>query len=164
MATETTASGWTVYYEVEPGVTALAAAGGSNTTVDMPISPVNAGAVTIARARVTQGTVVLPTNVSFERQVVPIFTRRGCVGCHQGKREGAELGGLKLDGKADKVYDELMEDPTRVVVADPEASLVLTKPLFEYPPDGHPNVTFANRLDPDWLLIKGWIVEGALEN
>jgi hypothetical protein len=163
-AIASSASGWAVYFELDPGITVMGAADGANMTVDMPISPVNAGAVTIADARVTDGIVTLPTNVSFRTQVVPIFEDRGCVGCHQGKREGAELGGLKLDGKADKVYDELMEDPTRVVVGNPDASLLLTMPLREDPPDRHPNITFANTLDPDWMLLRAWIVEGAQEN
>ena len=163
-ATASSTSGWAIYFELDPGITLMAAAGGASLTVDMPISPVNAGAVTIADARITDGIVTLPTNVSFRTQIVPIFEDRGCVGCHQGKREGAELGGLKLDGKAAKIYDELMENPTRIVVADPDASLVLTMPLREDPPDRHPNITFANTLDPDWMLLKAWIVEGALEN
>jgi hypothetical protein len=163
-ATATTSSGWAVYFDVDPGITIMAAAGGANLTVDMPISPVNAGTVTIAEARVIDGVVQPPTNVSFEDQIVPIFEDRGCVGCHQGKREGAELGDLKLDGSAAKIYDELMEDPTRVVVADPDRSLVLTMPLREDPPDRHPNITFANTLDPDWMLLEAWIVEGAQEN
>ena len=163
-ATMTSASGWVIYFEVDSGVAGMAAAGGANLTVDMPVSPIQAGTVTIAEVTVRDGAVMVPTNVSFSNQVVPIFERRGCTACHSGNNVGNDLGGLALNGGDNKVYDELMEDPTRVVVAMPAQSLVLRMPSREDPPDSHPNITFASPADPDYLLILGWITEGALEN
>lgn len=37
-------------------------------------------------------------------------------------------------------------------------------PSAEDPPDGHPNITFASPLDPDYLTILVWIREGAKDN
>jgi hypothetical protein len=164
-ATATSSSGWAIYFEVDPGITTLTAAAGANYTVDMPTSPINAGAVTIVNAKVTDGAAVLPMNVSFSQQVVPIFSQRGCDNCHSGNGPGRDLGGLTLDGGANLIYRELVEeDPTRVVVATPETSLVLTMPSREDPADPHPNITFTGATDPDYLLIKVWIAEGALDN
>jgi len=164
-ATQTSASGWVIYFELDPGIAGMSAGTGADVTVDMPISPINAGAVTIVSAGVTDGATVLPTNVSFSQQVFPIFDRRGCQSCHSGNGAGRDLGGLTLDGSAHLVYRELvMENPARVVVAAPETSLVLTMPSRESPPDAHPNVTFTGPTDPDYLLILGWITEGALDN
>ena len=164
--TATSASGWVVYFDVMPGVVGLEAAAGSGLTVDMPLSPINAGAVTIVRAKVTEGAVVAPTNVSFMNDVFPVFRARGCVGCHEkGNGIGRRLGDLTLNNDANLAYRELVEERlTRVVVAAPDSSLLLTRPLREDPADVHPNVTFANTLDPDYQKIRAWIAEGAKPN
>jgi len=163
-ATSTSASGWVVFFEVPPGVAVLAQTANATITLDMPSSPINAGTVTIADAKVTDGAAVLPTNVSFSTQITPIFTNRGCVACHSGNGPGKDLGGLMLDGG--NVYKELvLEKPnTRVKVGMPEESLVLTMPSREAPPDGHPNITFASPTDPDYLKLLVWIREGAKDN
>ena len=163
-ATSTSSSGWVVFFEITAGVATLAQQATATVTLDMPSSPINAGAVTIADAKVTDGPAMLPTNVSFSTQVVPIFTNRGCVACHSGNGPGKDLGGLMLDGG--NVYKELVEERpnTRVKVGMPEASLVLTMPSRESPPDGHPNITFASASDPDYLKLLVWIREGAKNN
>ena len=164
-ATATSGSGWAVFFELDPGVAGMTASVGSNLTLDMPVSPINPGAVTVVTVRATDGETTLPTNVSFSNQIVPIFERRGCTACHSGNGAGRDLGGLTLDGGNNLIYRELREESaTRVVVATPETSRVLTMPSREDPPDNHPNVTFASSTDPDYLLILGWITEGALEN
>lgn len=163
--TATSASGWVVFFEVNPGVVELAQAAAPTVTLEMPTSPVNAGAVTVAKVKATAGAPAMPANVSFAGQVVPIFSRRGCAACHSGNGPGRDLGGLTLDGGTKPIYRDLvMEDPTRVVLAKPETSLVLTMPSREDPPDRHPNVTFTGPLDPDYLTILVWIREGAKEN
>ena len=160
-ATATSASGWAVFFEVPPGVVTL-----NGTTLVMPSSPIGAGAVTIADAKVGDGTPTpMPTNVSFSTQVFPIFSARGCVACHSGGGPGKDLGGLMLDGGANLAYKELtMENPLRANKAMPEKSLVLTMPSAESPSDGHPNVTFTGPQDPDYLKILVWIREGAKLN
>jgi hypothetical protein len=163
-ATATTTSGWAVFFEVPVGVVSLGPA--ATATVDMATSPINAGVVTLADATVTDGAQVLPTNVSFLNTVFPIFSNRGCVACHSGGGPGKDLGGLHLDGGANLAYRELVEERpnTRVKLATPELSLVLTFPSREDPPDRHPNITFASATDADYLKILVWIREGARNN
>ncbi len=165
-ATASSASGWAVFFEVPAGAVALGSPAGATVTLDMATSPINAGLVTLAEAKVTNGVVPLPTNVSFANTVYPIFTNRGCVACHSGGGIGKELGGLKLDGSANSAYKELvLEQPnTRVQTATPDNSLVLRYPSREEPPDRHPNITFASALDSDYLKILVWIREGARDN
>jgi len=166
-ATASLSSGWAVFFEVPVGVVSLAQPAGAIVTLDMAVSPLNAGAVTIADAKVTDGPpAALPTKVLFATQIAPIFTNRGCVACHSGGGIGKDLGGLTLDGPASKIYRELVEEipDRRVRRQTPETSLVLTMPSREDPPDGHPNVTFTSTRDPDYLKLLVWIREGALEN
>lgn len=165
-ATSSSSSGWAVFFEVPVGVASIGQPATATVTLDMAVSPLAAGTVTIADAKVTDGGLVLPTNVSFATQIVPIFSLRGCQACHSGGGIGKDLGGLTLDGSANLIYKELvLERPdTRVRVAAPETSLVLTMPSRESPPDAHPNVTFTSALDPDYLKLLVWIREGAKEN
>jgi hypothetical protein len=165
-ATSSSTSGWVVFFEVPPGVISLGQAATATATLAMPSSPVAGGSVTIATAVVTDGAPPpLPTNVLFATQVFPIFTNRGCVGCHSGNGPGRDLGGLTLDGSANLVFKELTtESALRVVTATPEKSLLLTMPSAESPSDGHPNVTFTGPQDPDYLKIYAWIKEGAKDN
>ena len=165
-AMASTASGWAVFFEVPPGVVALGVAATATVTLEMASSPVASGAVTIADVKVTDGAPMPPpTNVSFSQTVFPIFTNRGCVGCHTGSGPGKDLGGLMLDGGANLAYRELtLEDPTRAKTVMPETSLVLTMPSAESPPDSHPNVTFTGPQDPDYIKILTWLREGATQN
>ncbi|MFN0249637.1 MAG: hypothetical protein ACKV2T_22325 [Kofleriaceae bacterium] len=164
-ATASTASGWAVFFEVPAGVVTLGAPLGVDLSIDMPISPINPGTVTIASA-VIGASIELPTNVSFLATVFPIFAARGCVACHSGGGIGKDLGGLHLDGGANLAYRELVTERqgVRVNLTTPEMSLVLTKPSREDPPDTHPNVTFTGPSDPDYLKIVVWIREGARNN
>jgi hypothetical protein len=165
-ATSSSMSGWAVFFEVPPGVVSLGTAATANVTLEMATSPVGNGTVTIAEVKVTDGAPApLPTNVSFSTSVFPIFTARGCVGCHSGGGPGKDLGGLMLDTGTNPVYRELRtENPLRADPMNPEKSLVLTMPSAESPADRHPNVTFTGPQDPDYLKILVWIREGAKQN
>jgi hypothetical protein len=162
---ETSASGYVVFFALSPGLTGVTAADGSGLTLDMPLSPVVAGAVTLADVAVVEKAPGVPVAVSFATDIVPIFARRGCDACHSGGGIGKDLGGLMLDGSVNKIYSELVEErPGRVNLLMPETSYVLTLPSREDPADRHPNVTFASALDPDYLLLLGWIQQGAQQN
>lgn len=169
-ATATSASGWVVWFEVTPGLTKLSTPMGAPATLDMAISPISAGTVTIAQIRAVDGAPVVPKNVSFANQIVPIFRLvaeggRGCAACHSGGGIGRDLGGLTLDASANLIFKELtQEDPLRVQPLAAEQSQLLTYPSRENPPDRHPNVTFTGPLDPDYLKILVWIREGAKDN
>jgi len=160
-ATTSSSSGWAVFFDVPTGTAQLGTAANATVTLSMDAEPVGAAQLTLAHGAPP----ALPTNVSFANQVVPIFTSRGCVGCHSGNGPGKDLGGLQLDGGVPKIYSELtVENPLRVQVATPEKSLVLTMPSAENPPDAHPNVTFTSSSDPDYEKILVWIREGAKNN
>jgi hypothetical protein len=161
--TASSSSGYAVYFEVAPGSVEVGIAASATVTVDMAVSPVNAGTVTLAEARVSDGAPMLPVNVSFADDVFPIFTARGCIACHTGAGEGKKLGNLALNA-VNPAYDELvLESLTRVNRENPEASLLLTKPLLEVPAN-HQNATFTSTQDPDYLKILVWIGEGAKKN
>ena len=168
---ETSASGLVVLFEVDPGLVSFGSLPDSGFSLSMPDSPVAATAVTIADVTVgDDGSVDVPTNVSFSRDIAPIFPARGCVFCHDGGGIGKDLGGLHLNGAPEKMYKELAQEISpnhgtlRVDVNNPAQSLMLRMPGREDPPDAHPNVTFASADDPDYILIHAWISEGALEN
>jgi len=168
---QTSASGLVVLFEVQPGLVSFGALADSGYVLTMPDSPVAATAVTIADITVGEdGAPIVPTDVSFSQDIGPIFEARGCVFCHDGNGIGKDLGGLHLNGSAEKMYKELVEEISpnqgvlRVDRLDPERSLMLTMPTREDPPDRHPNVTFASSADPDYQMILAWIREGALDN
>jgi hypothetical protein len=164
--TASSTSGWAVIFNVPPGVVSLGAAVNATATLAAPSAPVAANTITLVRATVTDGAPpALPTNISFATSVVPIFSARGCIGCHSGNGPGKDLGGLQLDGGVMKIFKELTEeDPTRANPLMPEKSLVLTMPSAESPSDSHPNVTFTGPQDPDYIKILVWLREGAKNN
>jgi hypothetical protein len=165
-ATMTSASGWVVYFDLAAGVIGMRAAPTANVTLDMPVSPISAEVVTVARVRTTDGKFEPPKDVSYLNQVFPIFKKRGCEACHAaGNGPGRQQGDLTLNSDSALVYRELtIERPGRVVPTAPDTSLLLTMPSREEPPDRHPNVTFTSTFDPDYQLIRAWIAEGALQN
>lgn len=163
-AVTTSASGWVVFFDVPAGVSSLTQSATSTITLAMATSPIEAGAVTVAEILFTNSEPPMFRDVSFRRQIVPIFTTRGCVACHTKGQSGDKIGGLNLSGAADKVFKELFELPRRVVIGVPEQSLILTKPSRESPPDGHPNVSFASAADVDFQKLYVWIKEGAKMN
>ncbi len=170
-ATATSASGWIVFFEVDPGLVGLTADAASGLALDMPLSPIAPATATVATMHVIDGGIDLPTNVSFTNDVRPIFDLRGCDNCHSGSGPGRDLGGLTLDGSVNLIHRELTEESAvtsqtaqRIDLLSPEDSLVLTMPSAEDPADQHPNTTFTGPLDPDYLKILVWIREGALEN
>jgi hypothetical protein len=165
-ATASSTSGWAVFFDVPAGLVGLSQGPSSVTTIDMPTLPSAAGVVTIAEGKVTRGAPVLPRNVSFAAQVVPMFSARGCAACHSGGGPGKDQGGLTLAGSSNLIYRELVEERPgiRVNLALPERSLVLTMPSAEDPPDPHPTIVFTGPRDPDYLKLLVWIREGAKQN
>lgn len=167
---QSSASGYALFFQVEPGLASLGAAPDSGWTMAMADSPVAARTATLATITVSEGALEVPSGVSFAQDVAPIFEERGCVLCHDGGGIGKDLGGLHLNGAAEKMFRELTQELspslgiTRVDPENPEESILLTYPSREDPPDDHPNATFLSKSDPDYLTILGWIQEGALQN
>lgn len=166
----TSSSGYVVYLNLAPGLVSVA----PKASATQPIVPISvtvaANGVSFARLVVGLAVAKKPTNVSFRDDVAPIFSKRGCTGCHDGGGPGKDLGGLHLNGAYEKMYKELTQElsprygVTRVLTATPSKSLVLTMPSQETPPDPHPNVTFRGAGDIDYLTILAWIEEGAKNN
>ncbi len=168
--TETSDSGYVVFFELAPGLITVNAAAASGYTMSMNPSPTAAAVVTLSQVIVSDGPGALPSNVSFRDDVMPIFVARGCTNCHSGGGIGKDLGGLMLDSGDNKVYSEVATEispnfkTTRIDLTYPERSLLLTMPGPEDPPDAHPNVTFLGPSDPDYQTIMVWIMEGAKQN
>jgi hypothetical protein len=169
--TATDASGYAIFYDLPLNADStllITGATGGNYTMIMPVSPAGADAVTLAKVVVVDGDIQPPIDVSFENQIVQIFTARGCTYCHSGGGQGRQDANLSLQGSPALMHKELTEEIspiwgiTRVNAQYPEQSLILTLPGPT--PDNHPNTTFANVNDPDYQLILGWIVEGAQLN
>lgn len=168
--TETSASGYFVFFNLEPDPLELKGADDSDFVFSMAVSPAAGGTVTLADVLVRDGDqIVVPVDVSFADDVYPIFARRACDNCHDKKAVGAAIGGLDLaNKKLDKVYDEIVTEPAvagdalRIDLANPEQSLMITKPG---PPAGnHPNLTFLSNADLDLQIIRTWVAEGAKNN
>ncbi len=172
-ATETSASGLVLFFEVEPGLLTLGSEPDSGSAITAPAARVEATAISYLEAvffeDAEEAEAELPTDVSFSADIAPMFLERGCVACHNGGGAGKDLGGLHLNGALNKMHKELAEEISpnygvvRVDMETPENSLMLTKPSPEEPPDGH-LTTFTGPNDPDYLLILVWIQEGALNN
>ncbi len=168
---ETSTSGYVVLFNAPGGLFKVSALADSGYSMVMPDAPVAPTAATLTEITVTDADqVVLPMNVSFSQDIVPIFSRRGCQICHDGNGIGKDLGNLHLNGATEKMFKELAEEvsPThgvlRVNRMQSDVSLLLTMPSREEPADAHPNVTFVSTDDPDYQLILAWISEGALNN
>ncbi len=166
---ESSSRGYFVFFDAPSDGVEVVAAPGTAYTVG-GAGPSAAGAVSIIEVTVDGEPPPVVENVSFARDVVPIFDDRGCVVCHSGGGIGRDQGDLTLGGSANLIHRELTEEIspnagiTRVDRADPEASLVLRMPSFESPPDRHPNVTFIDEYDPDYQILLAWIREGANDN
>lgn len=103
-----------------------------------------------------------PGMYSFATDVYPILQKAylggdGCANCHT-------LGGvanfLRFDDEATLVLQSIQARPNVINLLDPPASLLLTKPLYEDPPN-HPNATWLTDLDPSYQIIMLWIADGA---
>lgn len=154
---------------------------------------VNAGPTfeeaSISLAAGNVGLVTLYTNddvppldlVDFSTQIYPLFTQLGCVNCHYEGGPGAVnnngyyaiYGGPEVT--PEEVHQNLVGPGTnctvtdyvgnyRVCVNDPAASRLLHRPLLQDPPNGHPNSSFADEYDPNYVLVKAWIEQGAQYN
>jgi hypothetical protein len=100
--------------------------------------------------------------ISFVKDVVPIFTRAGCAGnnCH-GSIRGK--GGFKLSlfgYEPDLDYAAILKagDGRRLDLKNPEQSLILRKPTFQVPHGG--GIRF-QKDSLEYIAIRDWIAAGA---
>ena len=138
--------------------------GGTIMTMTVPIMSAADGVTLVSTANAPAPTAPPgATPLSFATDVYPMLQRaalggQGCANCHNGT---ALAGGLAYDGAAGDVYTKIMATPNVVVVATPATSMLLSMPLYETPPDLHPNATWLTNLDPAYVKIMLWISQGA---
>ncbi len=119
-----------------------------------------AGQTSTVAVTVTNSAVDVP--VSFSREIVPIMTKAGC---NQGACHGSQhgRGGFKLSLLG---YDPLFDYPQlvqsaegrRVVLSDPERSILLQKPILAMEHGGGERFKLHAR---EYNMIKLWLEDGA---
>ena len=105
----------------------------------------------------------LPANVNFLEHVYPILQRASlggdaCGDCHTAI---GQMAAFQFDLDPTLVYQEMLIRPGVVNLITPELSMILTKPMYEDPPN-HPNATWLDALDDSYMTVMQWIIEGAV--
>jgi hypothetical protein len=101
---------------------------------------------------------------SFSREVVPVLTR---LGCNQGACHGSQhgKGGFRLSLRGfDPIFDHAQivqsAEGRRVVLSDPERSLILLKPTLALEHGGGERMKAHGR---EYEILKRWLEDGAPE-
>lgn len=113
-----------------------------------------------------------PPNVDFDTQVYPIFLPvnqggYGCQGCHTDQGGQTPSGGLNLYGGPEVAYQGLdpARYPQRVNTANPAASYLLVRPLYEANGvQDHPIYAFSDTTIPAYQTLYAWIQGGGVRN
>lgn len=147
---------WQVLHHIRWGVPAT----GMPSMEERGLSHAQQAAI-LAYAQSLSGTVTPPpppppTSVSYATTVAPIWSARGCTGCHGGS------GGLTLTGTASASRAALLAG--RVNTTTPSASLILTKPLAGSGVSHGGGKAFGSTSDADYQKILDWITQGAPNN
>jgi hypothetical protein len=123
---------------------------------------VQAGAQTASIA--VQVKSIADSPVSFSREIVPVLTKAGC---NQGACHGAQhgRGGFKLslfgfDPFFDHAQIVQSAEGRRVVVSDPEKSILLLKPTLSMDHKGGQRFDVGTR---EYKLLKAWLGDGVPE-
>jgi len=156
------------FYNVPPGdyqisITYLNGLGEPQVQL-IPITTV-AGGVTLAKSGGGGGGDPPPPPVgalTFTADVYPILQRAAlggdaCANCHT---IGGAAALLPFDGPAADVHAAILARINVVNLDTPELSLLITKPMYEDPPN-HPNATYADILAPSLQIFLAWITQGA---
>jgi hypothetical protein len=102
--------------------------------------------------------------VSFSREIIPLLTRAGCNqgACHgsQHGRGGFKLSLLGFDPLFD--YSQIVQsaEGRRVVLSEPERSIILLKPTLTMEHGGGERFPMGG---PEYQLLKRWLEDGAPE-
>jgi hypothetical protein len=121
-----------------------------------------AGARAEVPVTVAKATADLP--VSFNREIEPILTKAGCNsgGCHGASlgRGGFRLSLFGFDPAFD--HDQIVRsnEGRRVVVSDPERSIILAKPSLVMEHGGGERLKLNSR---EYLRVRQWLEDGAPE-
>src|SRR5437899_2021924 len=127
---------------------------------DITIAAWGRTAVVPVRAR----NVAAEVPVSFTREIVPVLTKAGCNqgACHGGQhgRGGFKLSLLGFDPMFD--YPQIVQsaEGRRVVLSDPERSILLLKPTLTMEHGGGERFKVGS---PSYQLLRRWLEDGAPE-
>lgn len=106
----------------------------------------------------------IDTPVSFTREIVPILTKAGCNqgACHgsQHGRGGFKLSLLGFDPLFDHAQIVQSAEGRRVVVSDPESSILLQKPVLHMEHKGGERFKVGSR---EYVYLKRWLEDGCPE-
>lgn len=132
--------------------------GDGQTTITIDV----AGKSQTVAVRVAKATVDVP--VSFTREIVPILTRAGCNmgSCHgaQHGRGGFRLSLLGFDPLFDHAQIVQSAEGRRVVLSDPERSILIMKPALLMEHGGGGRIKVNGR---EFTYFKRWLEDGAPE-
>jgi hypothetical protein len=124
---------------------------------------IQAGGLT-ATVPVTVQRAAADVPVSFSREIIPLLTRAGCNqgACHgsQHGRGGFKLSLLGFDPVFD--YSQMVQsaEGRRVVLSEPERSIILLKPTLTMEHGGGERFKVGG---PEYNLLKRWLEDGAPE-
>lgn len=100
--------------------------------------------------------------VDFAREIVPVLTKAGCNGgaCHgaQHGRGGFRLSLFGFDPAFDHAQIVESAEGRRVVLSDPERSILLQKPALVMEHKGGERIKAGGR---EWNVLKQWLEDGA---
>lgn len=124
---------------------------------------IQAGALTASIPVAVKGTQIeTPTN--FAREVAPVLTKAGCNAgaCHgsQHGRGGFKLSLFGFDPAFDHSQIVQSAEGRRVVVSEPERSIVLLKPTLQMEHGGGERFKVGSR---SYQILKRWLEDGAPE-
>ncbi len=152
-ATYTSASDGTVIID-KSGIVRPAADGSTSVTIEA------AGVKASVSVTVEKTTADVPVN--FTREIEPILTKAGCNGggCHgaQHGKGGFRLSLFAFDPESDYAQIVQSNEGRRVVVNDPERSILLAKPSLVMEHGGGERLKLGGR---DYTRIKQWLADGA---
>ena len=130
-------------------------------TLSQALVSTSQGGVTLVTVGLTDDAVD-HADLGFDPRVYRILQRAslggmGCANCHT---QGGIAEYLSFDAPVGDVYDVLLSRPDVVNLLSPVESLLLTKPLFEDPPN-HPSATWLTGEDAGYRMVLAWIAQGA---
>lgn len=106
----------------------------------------------------------LDKTVEFTREIVPILSKAGCNSgsCHgaQHGRGGFKLSLLGFDAQFDHAQIVQSAEGRRIVVSDPERSILLQKPALLMEHGGGERIKVGSR---DYEFLKRWLQDGVPE-
>lgn len=152
------------YTSASAGTATVAAGGMINSASDGSTTIAIEAAGAKASVPVTVKNAAADSPVSFNREIMPILTKAGCNGgsCHgsQFGKGGFKLSLFGFDSAFDHMQMTQSNEGRRLVLSDPDRSIVLAKPALVMEHGGGEKLKLFGR---DYLRIRQWIADGVPE-